>query len=194
MVNPSTLTLVKSGKHTAVIGSDNLGYMYADNKIENDTSLFVRLNKNAMRMNKDPNVNDSTYAHWARPGLAEINGDLPVLLLNEFDEGSSYKYQGSFRSVATYEGGPALQYGGPVRDGENDGKALNELDAAIARLTATDNLMIYGDITVAPTATPPAGSKISINEHVTIMHPGTLANFAARIYPRVVEIVIVVAT
>ena len=170
LVNQST-DIQNNGKYTPVIGSDNLGYMYADNKIENDTSLFVRLNKNAMRMNKA--VGDSTYAHWARPGLANVNGDLPVLLLNEFDEGPSYKYQGSFRSLATYSKGVALQYGGPVRDGDN-----NELSTMLGR---AEYVFVYGDVdgerdTDLSKVTIKA-EKVSINEHATIKNPGNLATF-----------------
>jgi len=172
LVNPSTLTLDKSGKHTAVIGSDNLGYMHSDNIIEDDDiALFVKLNEKAWQMNKT--ARDSIYAHWARPGLAQINGDLPVLLLNEFDEGPSYKYQGSFRSLATYAGGPALQYGGPVRDGDN-----NELSTMLGR---DEYVFVYGDVdgerdTDLSKVTIEA-DKVSINEHATIKNPGNLATF-----------------
>ena len=156
-------------QYTPVISSDNLGYMYADNRIvgsKADTTLFAKLTMNAWSMNKA--ANDSTYAHWARPALNGINGDLPVLLLDEFDGTSTY--QGQFRSVATYVGGPALQYGGPVRDG-------NELDGALTRLSANDNMLVYGDIVNAPTANPVAGSKVSVYEHATIKAAGSLANF-----------------
>ena len=163
-----------------VADADTYGYMYSDNKIDAngsatqaDTALFVQLNMNAYR--KNVVAGDSTYAHWARPGLSGINGDLPVLLLSEFDQTDAY--QGGLRSLATYGSGPALQYGGPVRDASTAKDTSGELDEAIARLGATDNLLVYGDITTAPTQTPATGAKISIHEDAAILLPGTLANF-----------------
>ncbi len=152
--------------YTAVITSDKLGYLYSDNYIDGDTTLVARLTMNAWDLN--PNDADTVYAHWSRPTLAEVNNDLPVLLLGEFDD--VVDYQGKFRSVGTYNGGPALQYGGPVRD-------ENQLDGALERLTATtDALFVYGDITTTLTATPYKDARISIFEDASIVTPGTLSN------------------
>ena len=170
-----------SKNFTAVIGSDNLGYQYYDNVIPDDTTLVARLNINAYRLNRGtqpeaPSI-DSTYAHWARPGLAELNGDLPVLLLSEFDGAEAYK--GGFRSVGTYAGDHALQYGGPARDGDN-----HDLSDAMKRENAdaskNDYLFVYGD--VSETATVAAGditqSKVSIHEDASITNNSALANCA----------------
>ena len=159
--------------YTPVISADELGYMYEDNKIVGDTALFARLTLNAWDLNP---VNDSVYAHWARPALAEINGDLPVLLLGEFDRTTNY--QGNFRSVGTYASGPALQYGGHVRDeaGNTPFYDSPELDGALERLEENDALFVYGDITTAPTVTPVSDVKISVYEHASIVAPGSLSS------------------
>ena len=181
-VKPAIDTTMKHlSVYTPTMGADSLGYMYSDNRVfvgsDVDTTLVAQLNINALRMNRE--VNDSVYAYWARPGIREINEDRPVLLLGEFDDKAN-KFQGGFRTVATYGGRPSetqmpvLQYGGPVRDGE--GAALNEIDAALVRDTTGNSLFIYGDITVAPTV-PVAGDKLSVYEHASILHPGTLKDF-----------------
>ena len=161
------------GTYSSVISADELGYMYEDNKIVGDTALFARLTLNAWDLNP---ANDSIYAHWARPALAEINGDLPVLLLGEFDKTTNY--QGNFRSVGTYSGGPALQYGGHVRDeaGNTPYYDSPELDGALERLEENDALFVYGDITTAPTVTPVSDVKISVYEHASIVAPGSLSS------------------
>jgi hypothetical protein len=164
-----------SNNYTSTTSPDKLGYMYYDNIIEGDTTLVARLNINAMAMNKLGN--DSTYAHWSRPGLAEINLDLPVLLLCEFD--GEAIYQGKFRSVGTYEGGRALQYGGPVRDD-------NELDSALARTLEKDEddqdipdyLFVYGDVINVGSNLAITQSKVSYHEDVSIIDPGCLSQFA----------------
>ena len=171
-------------KYTPVIGSDNLGYMYADNRVEGitsktDSTLFQLLNKWVSK--KDPE-----YGRWARPALAEINGDLPVLLLNVLD--GDDVYQGDLRSVGTYAGGPALQYGGPVRDGEADsenGVLANELDAALTRpleknksnVDIPDYLFVYGDVNQVGSSLTITQSKVSIHEDVSIMGAGDLTTF-----------------
>ena len=174
----------KCFNYTSTINADRLGYMYYDNIIEDDTTLVARLNINAMGMNKL--ANDSTYAHWARPGLAEINGDLPVLLLDEFDvfvtvggQSKRLYHQGSFRSVGTYAGGPALQYGGPVRDD-------NELDSALARTKEknehnqdiSDCLFVYGDVNTVGSNVDITQAKVSYHEDVSVINPGKLSSFA----------------
>ena len=163
-----------SDNYTYTTSPDNLGYLYYDNIIENDTTLVARLNINAWSMNP---ASDSTYAHWARPSLAEINGDLPVLLLCEFD--GEAIYQGNFRSVGTYEGGRALQYGGPVRDD-------NELDSALARALEKDEhnqdipdyLFVYGDVNSVSNSLTITQSKVSYHEDVSILNPGQLSQYA----------------
>ena len=168
--------------YTPTVNADQLGYMYYDNLIEGDTTLMARLNINAKEMNRV--ANDSIYSYWARPGLAEINGDLPVLLLNEFDvfvtEGNTSKricHQGNFRSLSTYAGGVALQYGGPVRDDD-------ELKSALVREQDGSNkdcLFIYGDVRSVGADFEVAQitqDKVSIHEDVSIIDPGKLTEFA----------------
>jgi len=172
------------GTYTPVIGSDNLGYMYSDNMVnlsskeEGKATLTARLNRGAYALNRSASrtVADSLYAHWARPGLSEINDDYPVLLLNEFD--GTAVYQGSFRSVGTYAGGSALQYGGPVRDGSTD-----EVSAALERTLEKDEqgsdipdyLFIYGDVNSVGSSLDITQSKVSIYEHAAILDPGALS-------------------
>jgi hypothetical protein len=178
--NTGNENLTTCGKYTLVMSADNLGYMYYDNTLtidETTTPMFEKLNEW---------VGSSTiYSKWARPALAEINHDLPVLLL---DEGSNY--QGKFRSVATYKqaktDGMALQYGGPVRDGaisdcEGEVGGENtpvytypELDGALDRADANNCIFIYDDITKAPTK-PVNAKKVSIHENAAILRAGSLA-------------------
>jgi len=191
--------------YTAPIGADHLGYMCIDNgvAITNTNGLtegkdyFNFKNASGNEVNLIPlfrllNLNNSdnytTYAEWARPALAyynssfngierPINGDLPLLMLNNYD-GSTHIGQGGFRSVGTYGGGgDVLQYGGPDRDG-------NGLDAALTRpkvtgFTGNDYLFVYGDVNVAPAAELNAftQAKVSIYEHAAISRAGTLAGF-----------------
>lgn len=165
--------------YTSTVNADQLGYMYFDNIIEGDTTLTARLNINAMEMNST--ANDSIYSHWARPGLAEINGDLPVLLLNEFDvfvtQGNESKrlcHQGNFRCLSTYAGGAALQYGGPVRDD-------NEVDSALTREqegSIKDCLFIYGDVNSVGNNLDITQGKVSYHEDASILSPGQLTEFA----------------
>ena len=159
--------------YTAVGSSDELGYLYADNLIEGDTTLVARLTMNAWGLN--PNNADTVYSHWARPTLGEINGDLPVLLLGEFD--GTHDYRGSFYCVGTYAGGSALQYGGPVRD-EN-----HQISDALKREKATmdnDCLFVYGDVdeTTEVAAADITQTKVSVYEHASIIDYSTLKNCA----------------
>ena len=176
------------GHYTPVSGADMYGYMYSDNKVmsgnvnpKSDTTLFLMLNRWV-----DKHGNE--YSRWARPGLAyndtvlnnsgnlevvlktPLNGDLPVLLLNDAD--GAYAHQGNFRSVGTYAGGRALQYGGPVRDD-------NEVDAALTRkkVGASDYLFIYGDVNDIGNNLNITQNKVSIYEHASIMSAGSLANY-----------------
>ena len=159
--------------YSPVYSADMLGYMYADNMIEDDTAMFVRLNENVGRLNGSTS---HKYAQWARPGLSEINGDLPVLLLCNYDapDASGRIGAGDFRNMGTYAGGPALQYGGPVRDAER------QIDSALVRTKASDAndyLFIYGDITEKiklETGKFITQSKVSVHEHASILDPGAL--------------------
>ena len=134
--------------------------------------MLVMLNKWARYNNRT----GRDYAYWARPGLPEINGDLPVLLLSEND--LSHNHQGGFRSLSTYEGGHILQYGGPARDtiGHTPSYTNPQLDGALTRATAGNSLFIYGDVVVGPTVAVSA-DKVSIYENASIKSPGTLASF-----------------
>ena len=166
-----------NGKFAPVIGADQLGYMYADNRVasvENsaDTSMFLMLNKWVRYHNRT----DNKYAYWARPGLPEINGDLPVLMLSENDD--VHNHRGGFRSMGTYDGGHVLQYGGPVRDN-------SEVDVALKRpkadpeSTRNDYLFIYGDIDAVGSSLSITQSKVSIYENASILSAGALTNYDA---------------
>ena len=179
-------------KYNDVMSADNLGYLYYDNIVENDTTLYTRLNLNVPEL---PELSGTDYAYWARPTIPEINGDLPVPML--CDEDGEALHQGSFRSVGTYRGGhpltgafpemdddnpyTVLQYAGPIRDNE-------EIDAMLTRMGTfqnedepiTDYLFIYGDIVneigAEPLDTDKLG-KVSVYEHAAINMPGTLADY-----------------
>ena len=164
-------------QYTPVIGADNLGYMYADNKVEGDTAMFMTMNRWVT------NANNSTprkYARWARPGLAEINGDLPVLLLCDLSS-TDVESTDDFRSLASYEKGKVLQYGGTARDGSD--KHLSTM------LGRDEYVFVYGDVDghdSAPLETSFNGDealasviieadKVSLYEHASIKYPGKLA-------------------
>ena len=183
-------------KYSPAMDADNLGYMYFDNVVtigENKIPMFRLLNKWA----ENHNGGEVLYTTWYRPAIAEINGDLPVLLLDNEDDGKLG--MGEFRSLATYIGGypqlgafpeddeqnpyVVLQYGGPIRDGSDD-----ELDAMVERMgnfkdtqqeTIKDYLYVYGDITQEVTSALAESKigKVSIHEDAAIQHPGTLSDF-----------------
>lgn len=173
-----------STAYSPTITTDNLGYMYSDNLV-NDTPIpmFEQLNDIASSMN---GTTGHTYALWARPTLAKINGDLPVLLLDDYG-GSGESGQGGFRSLgnvktsaeSTTNHAYVLQYSGPNRDSEGNTPSFDkpELDGALNREGAGKSLFIYGDITEKPTVTPSA-DEISIYEHAAILAPGTLGDYA----------------
>ena len=166
---------------TSTVSADNLGYMYSDNilykvsgeNIENDTAMFVRLNEWVTNNGAD------TYARWARPGLSEINGDMPVLLLSDMSA-TDVESTDDFRSLATYNKGIVLQYGGTTRDGSD--KHLSEM------LKRDEYVFVYGDVDghndaetgldgdeALATVTIKA-DKVSIYEHASIKYPGKLAD------------------
>jgi hypothetical protein len=172
-------------QYLPVYSADMLGYMYEDNKVEGGDPMFVAMNRWVT------NANNSTphkYATWARPGLAyyeivgesrvlqtPINGDLPVLLISNYDASGKIG-AGDFRTMGTYAGGPALQYGGPIRDEHEIDEALERPKASSE---ANDYLFVYGDITekILPSAKAITQSKVSIHEDAAIMDAGTLADY-----------------
>ena len=158
-------------RYSDVISADMLGYMYQDNKIEGDTAMFVRMNEWVK------NHSGHGYARWARPGMAEINGDLPVLLLSDLSS-SDVESKDDFRSLASYEKGKVLQYGGTARDGSD--KHLSTM------LGRDEYVFVYGDVDghdesgfdgddALATVTIEA-DKVSIYEHTSIKYPGNLAS------------------
>ena len=152
--NPSTQDC---GLYSPVATSDTYGYMYSDNTVtlgETTKPLFKQLNEWV--------GNSTTYAHWSRPTLAEINDDMPVLLLCDDNH-----HQGNFRSLGTYAGGPALQYGGPVRDG-------SQLSTMLGRAV---NVFVYGDVTEDLASTTIKATKVSLFEDAAITKPGALGSY-----------------
>ena len=168
---------------TPASSADIYGYMYLDNTVP-ITNGTETVNMPMFRvMNqwvKDKNGTGHTYARWARPGLQEINDDLPVLLIDNYsNDANAYIGQGDFRSVGTYAGGPALQYGGTVRDGDDD-EVVSALVREKADAGKNDYLFIYGDAVNAislPTGKSITQSKVSIHEDVSILHAGSLADY-----------------
>ena len=167
--------------YTPTIGADQLGYMYADNLVSggdyDKKPLFEALTMRAEVLNgNDATTAESapgyrTYDRWARPALAyyvdnngtveiekPINGDLPVLMMDNYGDGTDGKVgRGGFTALSTVtepevigiEGGPephdayligdgyVLQYSGPKRDFsayDNDPSYNDsEIDGMIAR-------------------------------------------------------------
>jgi hypothetical protein len=182
--------------YDTVASSDTYGYLYLDNAlyeksgVKADTSMMVKLNEYVEAA--DGFGGDTTYARWTRPTIDGINGDLPVLLLSNFGTNpntglvdKNMPGLGGFRSLATYGGGPALQYGGPVRDASST-KGSGEIDEAIDRLASGDELLVYGDITYAPTKPTDwstfTGRKIAIHEDAAILFPGSFGETGANVY------------
>ncbi len=167
--------------YSPTIGADQLGYMYADNLVSGGEfegkPLFEALTMRAEVLNgNDATTAESapgyrTYDRWARPALAyyvdnngtveiekPINGDLPVLMMNNYSDGTNGSVgRGGFTALSTitepevfgFEGGPeshpayligdgyVLQYSGPKRDYSeyNNDPYYNdsEIDGMIAR-------------------------------------------------------------
>lgn len=140
---------------------------------------------------------------WARPALAyyvdngskavsierPINGDLPVLMMDNYGGADNKVGQGGFRAVSTVsvqnEGnngnfnGYVLQYSGPKRDETGNTPSYTscpEIDGMLARSTASDSHFIYGDVSEAPSLNITA-NRISIYEHAAITKAGTLGSF-----------------
>ncbi len=149
---------------TPVSSTDTYGYMYSDNKVlDADTAMFRLLNHWVDKTNKTT----QKYAHWTRPTLHSINGDLPVLMLCNYD-GAGEEGQGDFRSLATFKQGVALQYGGTVRDGSE-----KELSTMLGR---TEDVLVYGDILEDLKDVQVNATKVAIYEHAAILKPGKLGS------------------
>ena len=147
---------------TPVFNTDTYGYMYSDNKVlDADTAMFRLLNHWVDKTNKTT----QKYAHWTRPTLHSINGDLPVLMLCNYD-GTGEEGQGDFRSLATFKQGVALQYGGTVRDGSD-----KELSTMLGR---DEYVFVYGDVTENLSSATVEADKVAIYEHAAILKPGKL--------------------
>ena len=230
----STTTNSKFNYHySPTIGADQLGYMYADNLVSGGEfggkPLFEALSIEAERLNGDATATENTpgyrtYDRWARPALAyyemfmdisyndsigivrPINGDLPVLMMNNYGDGTNGSVgRGGFTALSTItepevdgiEGGPephpayligdgyVLQYSGPKRDysayDNNPANNDSEINGMIARslpgpLSTLDCHFIYGDVSKAPSLGISA-NRISIYEHAAITEAGTLGSF-----------------
>ena len=169
-------------KYRPVMDADNLGYMYYDNTVtisDKNVPMFRLLNNWV----KGVNSGEKRYSSWCRPAIAEINGDLPVLLLCNENEGKVGN--GDFRSLATYNGGKAQVGAYATSDGQQPGVVIqyagtirdeNELNSMLERLTNEDYLYIYGDVTEKVTASV-STRKVSIHEDASIMQVGSLGNF-----------------
>ena len=155
-------------KYSPVMDADNLGYMYYDNVLNMDDvslAMFKQLNHWVGQNNTVANA--YKYSYWTRPAIPEVNGDYPVLTLCNGTTGT--EGNGDFRSMATYHNGAALQYGGEVRDGDDD-----QLGSMLAR---TESIFVYGDVEEDLATAVVNANKISIYEHAAILHPGRLSTF-----------------
>ena len=174
--------------YTDPMSADFYRYIYNDNKlqekdgdswkdiVESDTCLlFTNLNVWVNESNENSSMNDGNahkYSLWARPTITGINDDFPVLHLYDWNNEGKQGI-GDFRSMATYKGGPKLQYAGPVRD-------YNELNSMIKRMSSIDYMYVYGDVEEVLNASIDTNgiirpAKLSVYEHAAILHPGTLA-------------------
>ena len=160
--------LTNSCNYTPVMDADNLGYMYYDNVLNMDDvslAMFKQLNHWVGQNNTVANA--CKYSYWTRPAIPEVNGDYPVLTLCNGTTGT--EGNGDFRSMATYHNGAALQYGGEVRDGDDD-----QLGSMLAR---SESIFVYGDVEEDLATALVNANKISIYEHAAILHPGRLSAF-----------------
>ncbi len=164
-------TITNSAYFTSVATSDTYGYLYEDNTVtlsEITKPLFEVLNSNITSASV---LSDGAYkyARWARPTLSEINGDYPVLMLNNYDDSDNIG-QGGFRSMATVAGSTALQYGGTVRDGSG-----HELSTMLGR---SEDVYVYGDVTENLTSVEINATKVALHEDAAILNPGKLSEYA----------------
>ena len=218
--------------YAPTIGADQLGYMWADNKVTGtDSTLFEKLNYGAEKLNMENEGDDifaagtqlgdvtewtsglRKYDRWVRPALAyyydnggatairkPINGDLPVLAMDNYGGSSNSVGLGGFRALSNaadtsynrtkdgyfqYSGAPladgyALQYSGPLRDGQGNQPSFgdhSEIDGMFFRSAGDDCHFIYGDVVNEPTETITTADRISIYEHAAIRRSGTLGSF-----------------
>jgi len=146
-------------KYSLVMDADKYGYMYYDNVVtvgEEQVALFKKLNEWV----DDNNSND--YAGWSRPTSSEINSDMPVLLIGNNASGT-----GDFRSLATYDNGTALQYGGTLRDGDQLGTMLGR----------SESVYVFGDVTEDLSSVDIKATKVTFSEKAAITNPGALGNY-----------------
>ena len=173
--------LIDCYHYTNPKSADFFRYIYNDNKlqkkedgswkdIEEDESCLLFNNLN--QWVEDNNGEGHKYSLWVRPTITGINDDFPILHLCDWNS-EGKQGLGDFRNMATWHGGPKLQYAGPVRD-------FNELNSMIERMGTNDYMYVYGDIAEEVTADimsegvyKPA--QLSVYEHAAILHPGTLA-------------------
>ncbi len=168
--------------YTDPMSADRYRYIYNDNKLqvmdggswkdiaEDETCLLFNNLNQWVEENNDGD--DHKYSLWVRPTITGINDDFPILHLCDWND-QSIQGLGDFRSMATWHGGPKLQYAGPVRD-------YNELNSMVDRMTTKDYMYVYGDVTDVLTARVDSANlyrpaQLSVYEHAAILHPGTLA-------------------
>jgi hypothetical protein len=160
-------------RFTPVMDADKFGYLYADNTVKDasDEPLFEKLNSNITNT-LVLNDNLHKYTRWARPTIAEINGDYPVLLMCNY---GSVDGNGDFNAMATFSGTQALQYTGVVRN------AVPVTNMLTNTVTTGDYVYIYGDVAEAAlSGNQPA--KVAVHEDATILHPGVLGSDGAQVY------------
>ena len=173
--------LIDCYHYTDPMSADRYRYIYNDNKLqvkddgswediaEDETCLLFN---NLNQWVGENNGEGHKYSLWVRPTITGINDDFPILHLYDWND-QNKQGLGDFRSMATWHGGPKLQYAGPVRDN-------NELNSMVDRMTTKDYMYVYGDVTDELTASVDSANvyrpaKLSVYEHAAILHPGTLA-------------------
>ena len=162
------MAMSKFGHYSPVYNSDTYGYLCMDNIVSlSDIAkpMYQWLNE-CVESTSGGLGGSKEYARWSRPTLSGINGDLPVLLLDNYD-GSDQIGLGDFRSVATIAGSHALQYGGTVRDG-------NELSTMLGR---TEEVFVYGDVEENLASATVNATKVAIYEDAAILNPGALSTY-----------------
>jgi len=170
--NSEGMTMSKCNQYSPVSDADTYGYLHLDNKVSMDDvakPMYQWLNECVESTASGGLGGSKEYARWTRPTLSGINGDLPVLLLDNYD-GSDHIGLGDFRSVATIAGSHALQYGGEARDGSG-----HELGTMLAR---SEDIYVYGDVTENLSSATINAKKVAIHEDAAIITPGALADYA----------------
>ena len=184
---PAGITTSTCFEYNAVADADSYRYLCNDNLVI-DGELSKPLTKclNDYIEHETPNVlgGNKAYARWARAGVPEVNGDLPVLLWGNYD-GDGNIGQGQLSCLGSYDG-ISLQVGGTLRDPVNpignlaahiDPEGQDPINPNGGKGNRSGGtLYIYGD-QPDPIIFGTTPDKVVICEDAAILQPGDLATF-----------------